>query len=627
MPRRIRLRVSPPDSAESHPVPSSPPRRIRVSAPPAEPTPPGDPPSSPVVLPPPAAPRVSLAEPPPRPAPPPPAPSPAGARRGRPTKDMQRAQRIAREVFGYDGLHDAQKEAIASVLKGRDTLAIMPTGSGKSAIYQVAALSLSGPTVVVSPLIALQRDQVEALEESAPGQAALINSTLRPAEREATLSAFEEGEVEFLFLAPEQLGNEETLARLREAEPSLFVVDEAHCVSEWGHDFRPEYLRLGVVVEALGHPTVLALTATASPPVRAEIVERLGMREPEILVRGFDRPNIRLGVRRFEDPGTKRSALLSEVIAAPKPGIVYAATRRAADELARDLTGHGVRAAAYHAGLNVETREGAQAAFMADELEVIVATTAFGMGIDKPNVRFVHHLDISGSVDAYYQEIGRAGRDGAASEATLFYTPGDLRLRRFFAGSGLIDADQVEHVLRALEDRGGPVDPEELREETGLSQTKVLTAVSRLEDVGAVEILPSGEVTATDGAQAPEVVAEAALAQAYRRAFEDSRLEMVRGYAETGGCRREFLLNYFGEASTPPCAFCDNCDSGLVRATGGGDAVPFALGSRVAHRTFGEGLVMRYEGEKITVLFDGPGYQTLALPVVLEQSLLESLGA
>lgn len=222
MPKRIRFRASAPAPAEPHAAPSSPPRRIRVSAPPPEPTPPEDPPSSPVVvLPPPGepdqpvTPHVTLSEPPPRPAPPPPAPSPAGTRRGRPTKDMQRAQRIAREVFGYDGLHEAQKEAIASVLKGRDTLAIMPTGSGKSAIYQVAALSLSGPTVVVSPLIALQRDQVEALEENAPGQAALVNSTLRPAEREAVLSAFEEGEVEFLFLAPEQLSNEETLARLR----------------------------------------------------------------------------------------------------------------------------------------------------------------------------------------------------------------------------------------------------------------------------------------------------------------------------------------------------------------------------------------------------------------------------
>ncbi|GBF07044.1 RecQ family ATP-dependent DNA helicase [Deinococcus aerius] len=530
-------------------------------------------------------------------------------------------------MFGYDRLHEAQKEAIASVLGGRDTLAIMPTGSGKSAIYQVAAMSLGGPTVVVSPLIALQRDQVVALEENAPGQAALVNSTLRPAEREETLEAFTEGEVEFLFLAPEQLAHAETLERLRAAGPSLFVVDEAHCVSEWGHDFRPEYLRLGAAVEALGHPTVLALTATAAPPVREEIVERLGMRGAQILVRGFDRPNIRLGVQPFEDAGTKRTALLEAVQAAPKPGIVYAATRRGAEEFARDLTERGVRAAAYHAGMNAPSREAVQAAFMADELEVIVATTAFGMGIDKQGVRFVHHLDLSGSVDAYYQEIGRAGRDGEPAEATLFYTPGDLRLRRFFAGGTLVDADQVGAVLRAVREHGGPVDPAGLGEETGLSQTRLLSAVNRLEEVGALEVLPDGEVVAVEGMETPEVVAQAALAQEHRRAYERSRLEMMRGYAETGGCRREFLLSYFGEEYHPPCGHCDNCEAGRVQAHPNPDGVPFAIGSRVAHPTFGEGLVMRYEGGKVTVLFDQQGYQTLALPVVLENGLLEPVGA
>src|SRR5215217_3363248 len=226
--------------------------------------------------------------------------------------DLQQVvNRVAQELLGYEQLRPGQEEAITAVLHGPDTLAVMPTGSGKSAIYQIAGALIPGATIVVSPLIALQRDQVEAIAGMDAGRAALVNSALPASERTEALDEFAEGAAEFLFLAPEQFANEETFARVQASKPSLFVVDEAHCISEWGHDFRPEYLRLGAVIEALGRPRVLALTATASPPVRQEIVKRLGMREPRIVVRGFDRPNIRLAVEGFSDEEDKREALIA----------------------------------------------------------------------------------------------------------------------------------------------------------------------------------------------------------------------------------------------------------------------------------------------------------------------------
>jgi ATP-dependent DNA helicase RecQ len=278
---------------------------------------------------------------------------------------------LARTRLGFDGLRPGQEEAVRAVLGGRDVLAVMPTGSGKSAIYQLAALELPGPTIVVSPLIALQRDQVEAIDGFTDEGAEALNSQLSHGRREDLLERLEAGELEFVLLAPEQLANEETLERLAAAKPSLFVVDEAHCVSEWGHDFRPDYLRLGAAREAVGAPTLLALTATASPPVRDEIVERLRLRDPLLVVRGFDRPNIRLSVETFFEEKAKDEALATAVAEAPRPGIVYAATRARAEELAERLGGR-----VYHGGMAKRERDEAQEAFMAGEAEVMVATVA-----------------------------------------------------------------------------------------------------------------------------------------------------------------------------------------------------------------------------------------------------------
>src|SRR4051812_31574971 len=393
----------------------------------------------------------------------------------------KRIERAAREVFGFDELRPGQAEAVQSVLDGRDTLAVMSTGYGKSAIYQLAALLTPGSTVVVSPLIALQRDQVEELEREGAGGAAAVSSFVGSGAREEALDELEEGSLEFLFLSPEQLSNEEVLAAVADAGPSLFVVDEAHCISEWGHDFRPDYLKLGAVVEAVGRPPLLALTATASPPVRDEIVERLGMRSPELIVRGFDRPEIELSVERFHDARPKERALLAAVAAEPKPGIVYAATRRLAESIAESLRAEGVSALAYHGGMRRAARVEAQEAFMEDRVEVVVATTAFGMGVDKPNVRFVFHSEPADSVDSYYQEIGRGGRDRGDARAVLFYRQEDLGLRRFFAGGGHVDEDQLRVVAETIV-AGDPL------EETDLSQTKLTTAITRLEDVGGVEV-------------------------------------------------------------------------------------------------------------------------------------------
>jgi ATP-dependent DNA helicase RecQ len=525
---------------------------------------------------------------------------------------------VARERLGFPSLRPGQLEAVQAVVAGRDTLCVMSTGSGKSAIYQLAGFLITGATVVVSPLIALQRDQLEDVS----GDAAVLNSTLSRREREAVFEDVEDADVEFVLLAPEQLANDEVLAELRDGDVSLFVVDEAHCVSQWGHDFRPEYLRLPRAIEALGRPPVLALTATAAPPVREEIIDLLGMRDPVVIVRGFDRPNIRLEVDRHDDAGRKHRALLDRVAAAEGAGIVYCATKKAAEQTARDLRARGVRAAHYHGGLSARVREERQAAFMdGSGIDVMVATIAFGMGIDKPDVRWVYHHDVPESLDAYYQEIGRAGRDGRPAEAVLFYRPQDLGLRRFFA-SGRVEQDEVEQVALALLARRRPVRAAQLAEELPLSHTKLATAVHQLQEAGFAELRPDGTIAPIRDRDLAEAVERASEAEEHREAFDRSRVEMMRAYAETDGCRRAFLLGYFGEAYDPPCGACDVCERRGVDVARDATGGPFRVGQRVRHDVWGAGTVGRVEDGQVTVVFDTVGYKTLAVDLVVERGLL-----
>lgn len=468
-----------------------------------------------------------------------------------------------RNYFGFRSFRAGQADAVDSALKGRDTLVVMPTGSGKSLCFQLTALALEGITIVVSPLISLMKDQVDNLMDNGVW-AVGMNSTLTPAQQAAAEKDIAEGRASIVYVTPERIADPAFRALVRTTKVELFVVDEAHCVSQWGHDFRPDYLALSEAIADLGRPPVMALTATATPDVIEDILAQLRMPDAEVVHTGFYRANLELNVIEAKGDAEKHALLLDQLQNTEGTGIIYTATTKAADELTAFLQSAGQEAGAYHGRLSARRRAEAQDRFMADEFKALVATNAFGLGIDKPDIRFVLHYHLPGTTEAFYQEFGRAGRDGDHACSALLYDPADRKLLRFFQAKSYPNGDDLNnahHTLKLLHKREEPPTLAEILAISPLSAARMKVCLSLFTARGVVRYETGGRYRLLNPNMTRDELVRTGQSYRDRQDRDLRKHQEIVGYAEARRCRWQTLLGYFGGEQLPDerCGHCDYC--------------------------------------------------------------------